>query len=474
MTATTMPILRLCLLVLLIIPQLGMGQTGLLSERDFIRQVRSEHPRFREGQLQLDYADAGVFALRGLFDPVLHGGWIRKHFNNRLYYNRTGLYLDQPVPALGMTLNAGMDINSGLNLNPEHSTPVNGQLSAGLTLPLLRGMAIDSRRTERRLGDLYRQEQDYEWINYQNDLLLQSLNAYWRWAASRQRLDLFEEVLSNNLLVFEGIKSGFLQGDLPAIDTVEAFLQYRRIRIQYEGERILYNTTVNQLLDHVWQPGMREQLLEADVRADEWPDPEVRMTLFAPVTPANYLQEHPDLRTLEVESQRLTTLRRWQREQLKPEVNLHYNLLQNLNMTPQEQAWFSDNYVAGVSVQMPLLVRQARGRIEQLRVRSEQNRLAYADEQNAIRNEVNAADFALRNLGEQVRLYEALAADAFTMYQAERRKFDLGESSVFLVNAREIHYLQAMLGLIDLRREYLIQGYRTWHAQGILYRMAGE
>jgi outer membrane protein TolC len=474
MTLQPLGHLVLVLLTITLVVPLCEGQTFLLAERTFIEQLKADHPRFQEGRLQLDFADAGVFALRGMFDPVLQGGWHRKHFSNRLYYNRTGLYLDQPLPALGMTLHGGMDVNSGLNLNPERSTPVNGQLAAGVTLPLLRGMVIDHRRTERRLGDIYRQEQDFEWINFQNDLLLQSLNAYWRWAASRQRLELFEEVLSNNLLVFQGIKLSFLQGDLPAIDTVEAFLQYRRIRIQYESEQILYNQTLNQLLDHVWQPELRAQLMQADARADEWPDPGVRMAMFAPADDATYLQDHPDLRTLEMENQRLDALQRWQREQMKPEINLHYNFLQNLNMTPQEQAWLSDNYVAGVSFQMPLLIRQARGRSQQLRVRQEQNRLAYTDEKNAIRNEVRAADFALRNLREQVQLFEALAADALTMYRAELRKFELGESSVFLVNAREIQYLQAMLGYIDLRREYLLQGYRTWHAQGILYRMAGQ
>jgi alanyl-tRNA synthetase len=57
---------------------------------------------------------------------------------------------------------------------------------------------------------------------------------------------------------------------------------------------------------------------------------------------------------------------------------------------------------------------------------------------------------------------------------AERLRFDAGESSVFLVNTREIQYLQAQNTLIDLKTEEIMATYLLLYEMGILYRVASE
>jgi outer membrane protein TolC len=448
-----------------------MGQKVVLSEGEFIRQIITYHPRWIEGRMQLQYGEAEVLAARGLFDPVLAGGVERKRFSDRLYYNKTGVYIEQPIPALGLRLAGGVDINSGINLNPEKSTGINGQAFAGLTLPLLQGMMIDERRTERQLSYLFRDRQEFEWQIVQNDILLTCLDAYWRWVAAIERIKIYEEVLENNLEVFRGIKAAFLQGDLAAIDTVETFLQYNRILMQYNREQILLNEAENNLMNHLWTDPLRQSLRQGNLSSETFPDYPLLLSRLPQIAQfgEDWYNRHPLIQALNNENERLGTLERWQREQLKPELNLHYNFLSNLAMSPLEQAWLTDNYVAGISFYMPLLFRTARGKREQLQIRQKQNILNIQDELNVIQNQVTAAQYARENIEVQVRLFKTIVDDSRVMYNAERRKFELGESSVFLVNAREIQYLQAMISFIDLKREEIMRWYNVLYEGGVLF-----
>jgi outer membrane protein TolC len=57
----------------------------------------------------------------------------------------------------------------------------------------------------------------------------------------------------------------------------------------------------------------------------------------------------------------------------------------------------------------------------------------------------------IENLKDQIQLSEGNIGNYETLLNAERQKFDIGESSLFLVNSRENKLINAQLKLIELK-----------------------
>jgi outer membrane protein TolC len=56
----------------------------------------------------------------------------------------------------------------------------------------------------------------------------------------------------------------------------------------------------------------------------------------------------------------------------------------------------------------------------------------------------------LENSKEQLEIYQKTVLDTKALLDAERNMFSNGESSLFLINARETAYIQAKLKFIEL------------------------
>lgn len=463
-------IILLGLLIFLTALSVFAQTTDELTEVDFVRQLMSNHPRAEQANLLIQEGRQEVIAAQGLFDPVLGSSFYRKKFQQNIYYDKLDVGLEQPLTFLGMDLRAGLELNSGIYLNPERTTPSAGLAHAGLSLPLLQGMMIDERRTELKLSKLYQQQTNIEFIDLNNKLLLEGLDAYWKWNRARLRLDVLEEVLENNRVVFQGVKTSFLQGDRPAIDTVEAFQQLQRIELQYNSELVKYNSAVNGLQNYLFEKDATPVKLDTPAVASDFDKSTVFESDFFQLTQGDGLvQQHPLIQLLRNERERLQTQLRWQREQMKPRLDLHYNFLVNAGMSPLEQSLISDNYQVAVSFSFPLLFRTARAKTRQFEIYENQTLLQISDELNYIENTLEANRFNFINLTNQVSLASNITSASERLYQAELRRFSLGESSVFLVNTRELQYLQAQNSLIDLRTEQILQAYRMLFDVGALY-----
>jgi outer membrane protein TolC len=443
-----------------------------LSEKAFIQVLLQNHPKARRAMLQREVGLLEINAAKGAFDPQVGAAFYRKEFQDKIYYNKLDAGLVQPFRFLGMDIQAGLELNNGTFLNPERNTPVAGLAYAGLKLPLLQGMMMDRRRTDLQLSNLFKDRTDIQFADVQNDLLIDGLKAYWNLVKVQQKIQLLSGILENNRLVFQGIKLAFLQGDRPAIDTVEAFQQYQRILLQFNKEQISMQSALNLLQSYTFNESGGGMALQINIVPSEFGEalintPELKQMLEV----QNLLDLHPGIRLLRNEADRLNTQLRWERERLKPRLDVHYNLLADTGMSPLEQTFFNDNYQVGVTLQFPLLFRNARARTEQFKIYIRQNQFALSDEFNYLENAVEASTFAMNNLKEQVALAQSITSDAKRLYDAEVTRFSLGESSVFLVNTRELQYLHAQNTLIDLQTEEIMQTYRLMFDLGILFRI---
>jgi outer membrane protein TolC len=152
----------------------------------------------------------------------------------------------------------------------------------------------------------------------------------------------------------------------------------------------------------------------------------------------------------------LETERKLKLQNFLPTVNLQANLLskdyyQFKEMSPY---YLENNYKLGVHVKVPLLWRQSRGEYRTVLLKIRDNKLEQDKKlwelQNKIRKYYNEAIQLLGQLqavGEMNKAYDFLLRN-------EELKFLQGESSLFLINARQNKTLEMQQKIIELQVKY--------------------
>lgn len=449
------------------------AQIEKFTERQFLELLMNNHPEILQAKAQMKVGSLEVFGARGAFDPYIAAYHSQKKFQEKIYYNKSDLGVIVPFQFLGLDVQGGVEWNQGNFLNPERTTPSSGLAFAGIRLPLLQGMMIDQRRTNLRLAQIFEKMAQVRYQQTVNKVLIEGLKAYWEWVRMNERYKLTSEVLENSYTVFEGIKLAYLQGDKPAIDTLESYLQYQRILLQLQNEDQLRQVAYHRLSTFVFNANAKEFQIGPDKVSSNFLESNAYLPQNNPlVFPSDAWMEHPMLQLLRYEQERLQTNLRWERERLKPILHLHYNLLADTGMSPLEQVVMNDNFQLGFSFQMPLFLRNARARTQQHKLFIFQNELQQSDEFVFIKNTVDASRISLELLSDQAVLAAEISRNTYNLYQAELIRFEMGESSVFLVNAREIQYLQARGNEIDMETRALLQRYQWLFDIGILYRVS--
>ncbi|MEY3200079.1 MAG: hypothetical protein RJA13_2037, partial [Bacteroidota bacterium] len=157
---------------------------------------------------------------------------------------------------------------------------------------------------------------------------------------------------------------------------------------------------------------------------------------------------HPILTLYNLKISDLELERKLKIEQLKPQFNVNYNLLQTPQNLLSTQFSFT-NYKWGATFSMPILLRKERSSLSITRLYLENTHLEMdkkqrdlATKQLQIRNEWNNNVLQSQTSSTMAERYLSLAA-------AERQLFEGGESSLFIVNAREINYISAKMKYIE-------------------------
>ena len=117
---------------------------------------------------------------------------------------------------------------------------------------------------------------------------------------------------------------------------------------------------------------------------------------------------------------------------------------------------------------MPLRLSEGRGAYRQSRLKVEESTLDRNQKRNQIIVKIRQYHQEFQNLKGQIQIQNA----AFTNYQrlvaAEEDKFKNGESSLFLINNRELKALESLEKLIDLKIKWLKSIYLMQYSAGLL------
>ncbi|MCF8283524.1 MAG: TolC family protein [Sphingobacteriales bacterium] len=454
------------ILLLLIFPLVSNAQkdtTVVLNFSTFLQIVKLHHPLIKQADLITKSAKANTLLARGNFDPKVFYEFNNKFFESKNYYEFQNAGFKIPT-WYGIELKGGIEQNQGINLNPESITPSEGLAYTQISIPLLQGLIIDERRSVLKQAKLFQIQSNYDKTIAINEILYKAGKAYWEWQLSYNNLQVHQSAVTLSKERFEAVKRTSVLGDRPAIDTVEAIIQLQDRILTLQQSQIDFRTKSLLLSNFLWL----ENDIPIELTNNTIPDV-VNISennFYASVSSIDsMINNHPTLKIYDLKLKQLDIEKEFKKDKLKPNLNVNYNPLFNAN---NFNASFQNNYKWGVSLGFPIFLRKERGDLQLTKLKIENTSFDILNKRNEIRNKINASINELNTYKNQVEIYSNNAKNYEKLWLSEKRLFDSGESSLFMINSREQSYINAQIKLNEILNKNKKTSLEIEYSYGVL------
>lgn len=455
---------RLLTILLLFISGLLLGQpdTGVqeLSFNEFLGYVKKNHPLVKQANLKLSEAQAVLMQARGAFDPKLEAAFTEKQYGDKTYYSFFNSGFKIPT-WYGIELKAAFDNSEGIYINPENNIPEPGLTSLGVSVPIGQGLLINQRMADVRkaklLQNLNAAERDLEAIQ----VLYRAAVSYTNWKRAFEEVALYQTYRSNAEVRQNGIRQLIVLGDKSAIDSVEAGITLQSRLLNLEEAQLKLIKTRLEVSNYLWL----ENNVPLELTEGMTPEKQLRQTLEVTLQENLFstaiLENHPKIKALNAKLEMLQIERKLKANMLLPQLDLSYSYLSEPDAFSKYRL---EDYKIGVRFAIPLFLRKERAglRLAKLKIQDSEYDLLF--EKKQLENKILAQQQEINSLKRQIQLNENLVSDYDKMLSAEDRLFEIGESSVFLINSRENALVSAQINRIGLENRYftaLLNLYQT-------------
>jgi len=418
---------------------------SILSLKQFYEIVYAHHPLSKQAKLIVENAKSMNLAAKGNFDPKLFYQFNDKFFNGKNYYDLGNGGLSIPTK-YGVEFKTGYERNEGVYLNPENNTPAQGLYYAQISVPLVQGIMTDERRTILKQSQISIKASQAELDFLLNELFFKAGKSFLEWQLSFNNLNVYKNAYLLGSQRFEAVKKSFQYGDRPAIDTVEAGIQVLDRLAGWQQAELEFKNKTIQLSGYLWLENNTPALLDSNIIPD--------------ITPVAFKEEvgpekkninaivalHPNIRVGNFKLDMLQVDKKLKMEKLKPLINLNYNPLID---AAKNKGNYLNNYKWGVSLNFPIFLRKERGELQSAKLKIQQSQLELEYKKNDIENKIRMADNDRIYANNQLEIFKQNIKNYEALWSAEKRLFDSGESSLFMINSRENTYINAQLKLND-------------------------
>lgn len=436
---------------------IGVAQTEDLSNvlrfDEYLGFVKKFHPIVKQAELVIDESQAKLMKSRGAFDPKLEIDYDRKKFKNTEYFDQLNGTFKIPT-WFGVELKGTFEENTGDFLNPEAFVPQDGLYSAGVMVPLGRGLLINNRMAALKQAKLFREQAKADCDIYVNNILFEASLVYFEWLQAYNQLKLFENFLVNAELRYRGILRGVELGENARIDATEARIALDSRKLSLEQSKVSLMKAALELSNFLWLDNNIPVELQPNVIPDVDTEPIVDATFNINQLRTNdvILDAHPKLLSLGYKLDGLEVETRLKANRLLPRIDVEYNFLTE---APEVARTFNTaEYKGGLNVSFPLFLRKERGDLKLARLKLQDTEFEIDATRVNLRNKIDALKQELESYVAQNEITLRMVSDSELMLQAEERKFQLGESSLFLVNSRESKLIENQLKAISIQNKF--------------------
>ena len=420
---------------------------------EYLGYVKSFHPIVKQANLVINESEAKLLKARGAFDPKIEVDFDKKEFKDKEYYTKLNAAFKIPT-YYGLEFKANFENNDGVFLNPEANVPTDGLYSAGVSASLLKGLLINKRMASLKQAKLFLNQAKEDQQIVVNNILYNASLSYFTWLKNYNEQRVYKEFLENAITRFKLTKRAFFEGEKPAIDTTEAKITLDTRKLNLEKARIKLVKSSLELSNFLWlndnTPVELQDNILPDINTFNSIDATFNIALF---NNENFdINKHPKIRSLEFKIKSLDVNRRFKMNNLLPNLDVQYNFLtQNRN---QINTLNMQDYKASIKFKLPLFLRKERGDLKLANVKLNDKKYENEVAKLTIKNKVSGIQQELESYILQNDLTANIVKDYTTLLKAEDRKFFLGESSLFLVNYREVKLIEAKLKAIKLENTF--------------------
>ncbi len=429
--------------------------SSVLQLQDVLNSVYETYPLLMTALLSRPIADGELLSAQGAFDLKLKGGGTTGPLG---FYktNRFGAGASQPLFS-GGEIFGGYKVGRG-NFQPwfkERQTDEGGEFSAGIAIPLSQNRFIDQRRAAQFRASFGRDAVEPEIQTQIISFVWEATYAYWTWVAAGRNYQIAEKLLSIARQRNDGLKVKVERGDLSPIElTDNDRLIVSREAALIDAERKLQQSAIKLSL-YLRTPDGRPIIPTESQLPPAFPE-------ATPIDPDRIqsdiqlaMANRPELVSLEYLRRQLKVDLAQARNMYLPSVDAV--LLASKDVGPASSAIGDKTpfeLEASLQVSVPLQRRKALGKIQSLEAKLSQLSVKIGFTQDKITTDVQNVYAAMLAAYNRIKRAEESLELARTMEQAERRKFDLGESNLLLVNLRELATASAAKNLLQSKLDY--------------------
>ncbi len=432
--------------IILIININAQKDSLVFSYDEYIENVLFHHPIFKQSDLQKEKANANLLKARGNFDPEFLSSWSQKNLNDKLYYRKIESTVNIPTP-IGVDIVGGYENIQGDFVNPEVLTNNFGLWNIGLEANLIQGLLIDERRTSIKQAKVYENIVENQAQILLNQLIYDASLAYLNW----QEVFSIQKILMENVEIastyLKNTIESFEAGEKTVVDTLEAALLLQDRKILLEKNKIYLVKSQTQLENYLWFEQVPLELKETQIPQD-LSVPVMKINDI--INNQNNIVNNPIIQEKQNKLFFYQLEQRWKREKLKPKLKIKYNPLLYTNNNALPIPAF-DNFRWGMSFSMPLLFREEKAEVLLGEIKLKEIELDIQNKQNELLNKIEFSWEQQNLLNNQIQLQENNLLGYKNLLDAEKLKFDFGESSVFLLNKRQEKYIENQVKVIQLK-----------------------
>ena len=445
-----------CYFVLLLIGSLAWGQNQNLKElnyNEFLGYVKKYHPLVKSAQLEINMAQANLMMARGGFDPKIEADFDQKQFMGKEYYSVFNSSFKIPT-WYGIEVKAGFDNSEGIFVNPENSLPNQGLTSLGITVPVGQGLFINQRMADLRKAKIQIRLSQAERKLQAIEVLYNASLAYFNWKRNHSEVQLYSNYLDNASLRYKGILTLIKNGDKPAIDSVEAGIVVKTRRWNLEESKLKLAKSKLDLSNYLWL----DNNVPLELQDDVLPENKLELTISETlkinklISDTISIENHPKINSLENKLAIMEVDRKLKANSLLPKMDVGYHYLSEPNYWNDTNF---NNYKIGVNFKFPLFLRKERGSLQLAKFKIQDTKLTLDLERIQLKNKITAQQTEIKSIEKQLQLISSLVSGNGQMLQSEERLFSLGESSIFLINARENNLVSIQLTQLGLENRFL-------------------
>lgn len=443
-----------------------LSEEGMMSYDEYLGYVKQYHPVLKQAEVSLSQSEAKLLKARGAMDPTLEFSYEDKEFKSTNYWNRFNSTFKVPT-ILGLDLKVNYEQNTGDFLNPDLTVPEDGLYSAGVSIDLARGLLMNKRMADLKMGKYFIEQTRAEQELVVNNLIYQASMAYLDWVRFYNEEKIYQDYLDNAKQRLDGVILSVELGDKPEIDITEAQIVYKTTKLSLEKVRLDKTKARLNASNFLWF-----DTLPLEINPTINPENVDKTGLISSLNINGIIdqnsvnEDHPKLKSLDFKSKALEIDYRLKRNLLLPKLEVDYNFL--TSQTNDLNEINTGQYKAFVNFKLPVFMRKQRADVKIAKLKINDIDLERSNTRLVLDNKFRAVNEQIKSYETQGDIINDVIKDYERLLSAEARRFEIGESSLFLVNTRERKLVESRIKQNDVTIEFFKSILKLYNIAGII------